>query len=139
MTPQFAAGLTAFVGLCLIAGWISGFRNRSYVGWLGFAFLALSGFLLALSKVREAQTFGATNPSMGLLARVLFVVWMGAFVLALVSAVRETSRRLRELRASHEAAAEGLLEIMRARQEKEGEAAPQKSEEADSVEEEDKT
>ena len=136
MTPQFAAGLTGFVGICLIAGWISGFRNRSYVGWLGLAFLALSGFLVALGKVREAQEFGASNPRLGLVAKALFVVWVGAFVLALVAALRETSRRLKDLRTSHEAEAEGFLEIVRATQEKEGEALPEKSEEAGSAGEE---
>ncbi len=136
MTPQFAAGLTGFVGICLIAGWITGFRNRSYVGWLGLAFLALSGFLVALGKVREAQEFGASNPGFGLVAKALFVVWVVAFVLALMAAVRETLRRLKDLRTSHEAAAEGFLEIVRATQEKEGGALPEKSEESGSAGEE---
>jgi len=122
MSPQLAAGLTGFVGICLIAGWVAGFRNRSYVGWLGLAFLALSGFLVALGKVREAQEFGMSSPRLALLTKLLLLVWIGAFVLAFVAAVRETSQRLKELRASHEAAAEGFLEIVRAAQQKEGEA-----------------
>ncbi len=136
MTPQFAAGLTGFVGVCLIAGWISGFRNRSYVGWLGLAFLALSGFLVALGKVREAQEFNKASPGFSLMAKALFVIWAGAFIVALVAAVRETLRRLSELRASHEAAAEGFLEIMRATQEKEAKAASENSEQRSADKEE---
>jgi hypothetical protein len=124
MSPQVAAGLTAFVGICLIAGWITGFRNRAYVGWLGLAFLALAGFLLALGKHKEAQETGAADPRLATAVKVLLFVWVAAFLVSMVAAVRETSRRLKELRASHEAAEEGLLEIMRGRQEHETRPGP---------------
>ena len=117
MSPQTAAALTAFVGICLLAGWLSGFRHRSYVGWLGLAFLALGGFLLALAKQKEAQEMGAPDPRWAMAMKVLLFVWLAAFLIALVAAVRETSRRLRELRESHQAAAEGLLEMLRASRE----------------------
>lgn len=117
MSPQTAAALTAFVGICLLAGWLSGFRHRSYVGWLGLAFLALGGFLLALAKQKEAQEMGAADPRWAIAMKVLLFVWLAAFLIALVSAVRETFRRLRELRESHQAAAEGLLEMLRASRE----------------------
>jgi ABC-type Fe3+ transport system permease subunit len=131
MSLQFAAGLTAFVGLCLTAGWIAGFRNRSYVGWLGLAFLALAGFLLALGKAQAAREFGGDSSPFGTIATVLLVLGIALFLVALVAAVRETSRRLQELRESHEAAAEGLLELLRASAESgEGEppAGPQERE-----------
>ncbi len=117
MTPQAAAGLIVFVGLCLLAGWVTGFRNRSYVGWLGLAFIALAGFLAAIGQVKAAKSVGGSNPGMATIAWVLLVVWVGALILSAVSALRETARRLREVRASHEEAAEGLLELMRASQE----------------------
>jgi hypothetical protein len=128
ITPQFAAGLIAFVGICLLAGWITGFRNRSYVGWLGLAFVGLAGFLVAAGKVREAKELGGTNLGMAALGKLLIVVWVGALVLSAVSAVKETTRRLREIRAGHEAATEGLLEMMRASQERESEAPTEQSE-----------
>ena len=124
MSPQVAAGLTAFVGICLIAGWITGFRNRAYVGWLGLAFLALAAFLLVLGKHKEAQETGAADPRLATAVKVLLLVWVAAFVLSMVAAVRETSRRLKELRASHETAAEGLLEIMQASREHEARPGP---------------
>jgi len=117
MSPQFAAGLTAFVGVCLLAGWVTGFRHRSYVGWLGLAFMALSGFLLALGRLREAQALGGTDAIMKGAVRGLLVVWVAALALAAWSAVTETKRRLQELRAGHQEAAEALLDMMRATQE----------------------
>ena len=125
MTPQVAAGLTAFLGICLLAGWVTGFRNRSYVGWLGLAFVGLAGFLVAVGKVREAHELGGTNRAMAMLPWALLVVWVAALLLSALSAVRETARRLREIRESHEAAAEGLLEVMRASQEREAGAEPE--------------
>jgi hypothetical protein len=117
MSPQTAAALTGFVGVCLLAGWLAGFRNRAYVAWLGLAFVALGGFLLALAKQKEAQEMGAADPRLALVMKVLLFVWLAAFVISLIVALRETSRRLRELRESHEAAAAGLLEVLRASRE----------------------
>ncbi len=117
MSPQTAAALTGFLGVCLLAGWLAGFRNRSYVGWLGLAFVALGGFLLALAEQKEAREMGAADPRLTVLIKVLLFVWLGAFLLSLIAAVRETVRRLRELRESHQAAADGLLEMLRASRE----------------------
>ncbi|HUU53389.1 MAG TPA: hypothetical protein VMY87_00585 [Armatimonadota bacterium] len=117
MSPQLAAGLTAFVGACLLAGWVTGFRHRAYVGWLGLAFLVLAGFLLALGSLREAEALGGSDPRMATLVKVLLFVWVGALLLSAAAAVGETARRLRELRASHETAREAFLEMARARRE----------------------
>ena len=122
MTPQFAASLTGFVGLCLLAGWVTGFRNRSYVGWLGLAFVALAGFLIAIGRARDLQEIGHASRGITALVLVLLVAWIGALLLSAFSAIQETARRLREIRQSHEAAAEGLLELMRASAEREAEA-----------------
>lgn len=118
MSPELAAGLTGFVGLCLVAGWVTGFRNRAYVGWLGLAFLLLAGFLLAAGGVGDAAAIGAESGGLPLLAIGLFLLCAAAFALAGVSAVRETARRLRELREQHEAAAEAMLEMFRAQRER---------------------
>ena len=53
MSPQLAGGLTALVGMCMVAGWLAAFRNRAYLGLLGLGFLTISGFLLALAKAIE--------------------------------------------------------------------------------------
>jgi len=125
MTPQLAAGLTAFVGICLIAGWVTGFRNRSYVGLLGLAFVVLAGFPIALAKAGEAHDLGLSGSGLRLTAWVLLLVSVGAFLLAAIAAVRETARRLREVRESHEEAAQGLLELVRASREREEETQPE--------------
>ncbi|MCJ7751591.1 MAG: hypothetical protein MUQ65_10940 [Armatimonadetes bacterium] len=124
MSPQLAAGLTAFVGLCLVAGWVTGFRHRAYVGWLGLAFCVLAGFLLALGRVREAEAIGGSDPRMAMLCKALLFVWVGALLFAAGTAVAETLRRLRELRNGHREAAEVLLEMVRARREKSDGEAP---------------
>lgn len=119
MSPELAAGLTGFVGLCLAAGWVTGFRNRAYVGLLGLAFLLLAGSLFAAGRVEEIQP-EETEANLYRLAAVgLLLTSAAAFALAAVSAVRETLRRLRELREEHEAAAEAMLEMFRARREQE--------------------
>jgi Zn-dependent protease len=98
---------------------MTGFRHRSYVGWLGLAFVGLAGFVLALARASEAQELGARDPAMEWLVRVLLAVWLGSFLVAAVTAVRETARRLRELRRGHIEAAEALLELARASHEAE--------------------
>ena len=118
MSPQLAAGLVAFVGICLLAGWFTGFRNRSYVGWLGVAFLVLAGSVLAGAKAKEAADLAMASPGLAAAAKVLLLAAVGAFLLSAVSAVGETLRRLRQIKESHEAAAEGLLELMRAARER---------------------
>jgi hypothetical protein len=116
MSPQFAAGLTAFAGLCMVAGWFAAFRNRSYLGLLGLAFLTLSSFLWVGGK---AQDLGVHKHQMLLLARVLFAVCLLFFLLAGLAALRETARRMRDIRDSYRAAEEAMLEIMQASREKE--------------------
>ena len=134
MSPQVAAGLTAFVGVCMVAGWLSAFRNRAYLGWLGLAFLALSGSLLAHDRARQAQVLGVASPQVSLLAKILLLVCLLSFVLALVAAVRETARRLRDIRDRHRAAEEALLAMMQARREKEDEAGSEERGSGDSSE-----
>jgi hypothetical protein len=90
------------------------------VGWLGLAFVGLAGFVLALARASEAQELGVRDPTMKWLVRVLLAVWLGSFLVAAVTAVRETARRLRELRGGHIEAAEALLELVRASHEAEG-------------------
>lgn len=127
MTPQLAAGLTAFVGICLLAGWASGFRNRSYVGWLGIAFLALAGWVMVAAKAKEAKDLHLASPGLLVAANVFLLCGAGAFLLAAASAVRETARRLREMRQSHDEAAQGLLEFVRASHERGEDAPPEES------------
>lgn len=119
MTPQFAAGLVALVGICLLAGWLSGLRNRSYVGWLGLAFLALAGAVMAGAEAKEARDLAARSSMLGFAAKGLLFAAAAAFLLATVAAVRETTRRLRQIKEDHDAAAEGLLELVRAARERE--------------------
>jgi hypothetical protein len=120
MSPQLAAGITAFAGVCLVAGWISAFRNRAYVGWLGLAFLALSGSLWCAGAAREAQELGASAPPhLSLLAKLLVAGSVASFLIALAAAVQETRRRLREMREAHEASVEAMLAMMRAQRQRE--------------------
>ncbi|MBE9566007.1 MAG: hypothetical protein IMF16_04585 [Proteobacteria bacterium] len=118
ISPQLAAGLTAFVGLCMLAGWLSAFRHRAYLGWLGLAFLTLSGSILAHDKVKVAQDLGAAAPQMRLVAQALLVVCAVCFVLAVVMALQESIRRLHELREQHRAAEEALVAMAQASREK---------------------
>jgi MFS family permease len=131
MSPQLTAALTGFAGLCLVAGWMSGFRNRSYVGWLGLAFLALSGSLWCAGAANEARELGGSAPQMSLLAKALLAVSGAAFVIALVAAVQETRRRLRELREGHAASVEAMLGMLQASREKEEELEREESGETD--------
>jgi hypothetical protein len=117
ISPQLAAGLTAFVGACMLAGFLSAFRNRGYLGWLGLAFLSFSGSLLAADRAGQARALGADGASMALLAKILLAFCLLCFLLALVFAVRETARRLRDIREQHQAAADALLAMARARRE----------------------
>lgn len=122
MSPQLAAGLTAFAGLCMVAGWVTAFRNRGYLGLLGAAFLLLAGFLLALGRARATQEMGEASDQMVLLSRALLAACILSFLLAIVSAARETSRRLREVRQGYREAEEAMLEIVKASREKEAKA-----------------
>jgi hypothetical protein len=122
MSTQLVAGLTAFAGLCMVAGWVTAFRNRGYLGLLGVAFLLLAGFLLVLGMARAAQEIGEASGQMLLLSRGLLAACILSFVLAVVSAARETARRLREIRTGYREAEEAMIEMVKASLEKEAEA-----------------
>lgn len=122
MSPQLAAGITGVIGLCMVAGWMSAFRNRAYLGLLGLSFLTLSGFFLSAGRAREAQELSIDAPGMLLLARTLLVACLVFFLLAAIAAARETARRLREIRTSHREAEEAMLEMFKAAVNKEREA-----------------
>jgi len=134
-SAQLAASLTALVGACLVAGWLSAFRNRAYLGWLGFAFLSFSASLLAANKASMDRALGTTNPHMALLAKVLLVACAVCFVVALVAAVQETSRRLRDIRSRHQAAEEAMLAMIRAQRERQEQASAEGAEEDEPTEE----
>ena len=137
ISPQLAAGLTAFVGLCMLAGWLSAFRHRAYLGWLGLAFLTLSGSILAHDKVKVAQDLGAAAPQMRLAAQALLVVCAVCFVLAVVMAVQESIRRLHELRERHQAAEEALVAMAQASREKRARAEAEEADTQSTPDEED--
>jgi uncharacterized membrane protein YtjA (UPF0391 family) len=114
ISPQLAASLTLVVALSMLAGWVTAFRNRAYLGWLGLAFLSLSGYLIFRDRAATAHQLGMPSGGAALAATVLFAVAIGFFLVSLVAAAQETRRRLREVQASHRAAEEALLEMMRA-------------------------
>lgn len=114
ISPGLGAGLLITAGLSLVAGWLTAFRNRSYLGLLGLAFLSLAGFVLCGAKAKEAKDMGVVIPSLVISAQALLALAAVLVLAALVAAVRETRRRIRELQESHRAAEEALLEIFRA-------------------------
>ena len=124
--PRVVASLISFVGICMIAGWLSAFRNRAYLGWLGLAFVTFGGSLLAADKGGAAQVLGASGHQFMLWARVLFVTSMISGLLAAISAVQETRRRLRELQQRHRDAAQAILELTKSQLDKEAEGDPDK-------------
>lgn len=119
--PRVVASLISFVGICMIAGWLSAFRNRAYLGWLGLAFVTIGGCLLAADKAETAQALGGSGHQFILWARVLFAASVISGLLAIISAVQESRRRLRELQQRHRDAAEAILELTKAQLEKEAE------------------
>jgi TRAP-type C4-dicarboxylate transport system permease small subunit len=113
------------VGLSMVAGWLSAFRNRAYLGLLGLAFLMLSGSLLAADRASAMQALGGpADPKMALAATVLLAGCVVSFAAALLAALRETARRVREVRERHEAAEQAMLEMIRASQEREQQERP---------------
>jgi len=105
-----------------VAGWVTAFRNRGYLGLLGVAFLILAGFLLVLGRARAAPETGEVSAQMVLLSRVLLAACILSFLLAVISAARETARRLREIRTGYREAEEAMLDMVKASLEKEAEA-----------------
>jgi hypothetical protein len=118
MNPRLAASLTAIVGLSMLAGWLSAFRNRAYLGWLGLAFMSVSGYLLAYDRGQSAKAFNLPVGGAILAQKVFLAAALAAFLLSLVAAARETMRRIREIQEGHRAAEEALLEMLRASAEK---------------------
>jgi len=98
----------------MLAGWLSAFRNRAYLGWLGLGFMALSAYLLAYDRARTEITMGLPDAGAVLGQKVALVVVLACFVLALITAVRETGRRIRTIRESHQAAEEAMLAMIQA-------------------------
>jgi len=118
MAPaQLAAAFAGFVGICMVVGWLTAFRNRAYLGWLGFAFLTFSGSLLSASRANQDRALGIANPQLALLAKVFLAACLLCFLFAVIAAVRETSRRLQDIRARHQAAEEALLSMIQAQRE----------------------
>jgi hypothetical protein len=108
------AGLLLTAGLSMVAGWVTAFRNRSYLGLLGLALLGVSGALLCASKAKEMKDMGLPAPKLVTATHGLLALAAVLGLCALVTAVQETRRRIRELQEGHRAEEEALLEIMRA-------------------------
>lgn len=121
----------------MLAGWLSAFRHRAYLGWLGLAFLTLSGSILAQDKMTVALELGAAAPQMRLAAQALLVVCAVCFVLAAVMAVQESVRRLRELKEQHRSAEEALVAMMQTSREKEARAEAEEADTRSTPDEED--
>jgi|GEM_PF-4610228 len=103
-----AGGFALIIGLALVAGYITQFRERGYVGWLGASFLCLAaaGFIWENSPSLRGYLLSAA----GL-----------AFLCALVSAVLQTREKLREIgdrQQAFEAQMLAILEIEKAKLEK---------------------
>jgi hypothetical protein len=113
VTPRLAATLTTIVGLSMLAGWLSAFRNRAYLGWLGLAFMAVSGYLMAYDVAQNAKTYSLPIGGAALAQKICLLICAIAFLLAVMAAARETRRRLREIKEGHRAAEEALLEMLR--------------------------
>jgi len=128
ISPQLAAGLTTVVGLSMLAGWLTALRNRAYLGWLGLAFLCISGYVLAAERARLAHDLGLSGAGATEATRVLLVASIISFLLSLVSAARETVRRIRDIHAGHRAAEEALLAIISAQRDSDEEKEPEDDE-----------
>jgi len=106
---RIAGSFCLIVGLSLIAGFVSQFRERGYVGWLGLSFLAL-----AVSALSSQTNLTARN--IALAAAGVF------FLLSFISAVQQTRQRLAAIRRRQNEFEDqmiALLEAERARREKE--------------------
>lgn len=115
----------------MLAGWLSAFRNRAYLGWLGLAFMAVSGYLLAYDRGQTARSLGLPEGGAIMAQKAALLVCIVAFLLSLVAAARETVRRIREIRESHQAAEEALLAMIQASQDREPQTKPENLAEQD--------
>ena len=114
MNPRLAASLTTIVGLSMLAGWLSAFRNRAYLGWLGLAFMSMSGYLMAYDRAQSAKAFGLSTGGAVLAQKICLLLAFIGFFCSVIAAVRETKRRIREIQEGHQAAEQALLEMMKA-------------------------
>jgi hypothetical protein len=126
MNPRLAASLTTIVGLSMLAGWLSAFRNRAYLGWLGLAFMSMSGYLMAYDRAQSAKAFNLPTGGAALTQKACLVIAFVGFLCSEVAAVRETKRRIREIQEGHRAAEEALFEMMKASAEQEARAESEK-------------
>jgi ABC-type Fe3+ transport system permease subunit len=94
-----AGGFCIIVGLSLVAGFLSQFRERGYVGLLGFSFLAL-----AVAAFQSEINENARNYAL-IFAGILFI-------LSFISAVQQTRQRLTEIRRRQEAFEEQMLAML---------------------------
>jgi len=98
---RVVGGFCLIVGLSLVAGFLSQFRERGYVGWLGLCFLALAGaslFSQVSLPVRNSALAAA-----GLM-----------FLLSFISALLHTRARLEEIRLRQQAFEKEMLAMLEA-------------------------
>jgi hypothetical protein len=106
---QTIAYLCIVVGLSMIAGWWTAFRNRPYLGLLGASFLVLATYLIVRERV-------AANPAIVWVQIAALAIYAVLVVAAVVAAVQESRRRLAEVRENSRAAEEGFVAMMEAEQ-----------------------
>jgi hypothetical protein len=99
-------------GLSMLAGWWVAFRNRPYLGLLGLSFLSLAGYVMAREAVAQAVASLTPNPLMGWVEIAALVICVMLFAAATVAAVKESQRRMREVREHFRAVEEGLMAML---------------------------
>ncbi len=102
---RVAASFCLLIGLSLLAGFITQFRDKGYMGLLGMSFLvlAVSAWVSRVSVPARTGALGA--------AGVLFF-------LAIISAVLHTRASLAEIRLRHKAFEEQMLAMLEVEREK---------------------
>ena len=94
------------IGAGLVAGYLTAFRDRLYLGLLGGCFLLLSVYVLI--------------PKSAVVVRLaILLIALGVFVWAAVVATRETTARLEVMRQHREARERAFFETLKAAAEKE--------------------
>ena len=92
-------GFCITVGLSLLAGFFTQFRQRGYVGLLGFCFLSL-----AVASFLAHVTKNGRNAA--------FIIAGIFFLLSLISAVLQTHARIAAIRRSHKAMEEQMIAML---------------------------
>jgi hypothetical protein len=100
-----AGSFSLIIGLSLLAGFITQFRERGYVGWLGVSFLLLAA---------AGFTWESSPPFRGYLLSIAGV----SFFCSLISAVLHTRERLREINDRQQAFEAQMLAILEVEKEK---------------------